>query len=341
MGYEIKKIEGNDYNNYKYHYLDHMCCVIDIRDNYWTFAVDLFSINNFKLPINSLAGDLNLPFQQIEDIAFNLATDQSYAKVGVKHNEKYSKIYSGYFSVDVSQNEFLKQDLNNTKIDLEMSLFIDPEAAKAAGSAISQDVLDVLINETFEQRWSFEMYYTNTYKVNQKGTIDNIYSYKLPNGNVCVPLIKEIAIDSENLSNLLNSFNKLATLASATPFQVLGAKVKFYYWIELLAEPKILEKTIEVDKVITNSLDINLNDYTIYDYVKDEVVFNPSGAKGFFIPKYSQGYYELELQVLQNAVLNKFVLKNNFNFVNYVGKPTIGITHRLINDISDFKEVIF
>ncbi|MCQ3915245.1 MAG: hypothetical protein MJ195_00345 [Mycoplasmoidaceae bacterium] len=99
-----------------------------------------------------MAGDLSLPFQQVENIAFNLATDQTYAKVGVEHNADYSKIYSGYFTVDISQNEYLKQDLNNVKLNLELGLFIDPEAAKAAGSSLPQDLLDALIDETFEQR---------------------------------------------------------------------------------------------------------------------------------------------------------------------------------------------
>ncbi|MCQ3908129.1 MAG: hypothetical protein MJ200_00785 [Mycoplasmoidaceae bacterium] len=95
---------------------------------------------------------MNIPFQQVEDIAFNLSSDQSYAKVGVEHNAQYSKIYSGYFEMDVSRNEYLKQDLNNVKLDMELALFIDPEAAKAAGSAISQESLDALIDETLEQR---------------------------------------------------------------------------------------------------------------------------------------------------------------------------------------------
>ncbi|MCQ3908131.1 MAG: hypothetical protein MJ200_00795 [Mycoplasmoidaceae bacterium] len=47
------------------------------------------------------------------------------------------------------------------------------------------------------------------------------------------------------------------------------------------------------------------------------------------------------MQILQNSCLNKFVLRNDFNFTTNTGKPVVGITHRLINDISDFKEVIF
>lgn len=341
MGYEIKKIENNTFNHYKYHYLDHMCCVIDIKDNYWDFQVDLYSINNFKLPLNSLAGDLNLPFQQIESIAFNLSSDQTNAKIGVKHNEQYSKIYSGHFSVDISRNEYLKQDLNNVKLNLELGLYIDPEAIKAAGSEISQDALDDLVNETHEQRWSFEMYYTNTYHIKQTGKVDNIHSYKMPLGNLCIPIVKEVNITSDVLTGMACPFNKLTSISSSTQFQILSAKVKFYYWIKTASEPKTIEKIIEVDKTPSNTIDINLNDSTIYDYEKNEVVFNPSGAKGFYIPEYSNGYYELELNILQNTTLNKFVVTNWFDFTNHIGKPIIGISHKVINDISDFKEVIY
>ncbi|MCQ2957143.1 MAG: hypothetical protein MJ233_04965 [Mycoplasmoidaceae bacterium] len=151
MAYFIKSFE-NKHNHYKYHYLDHMTTVIDIRDNFLVFAMDLFSINNFSLPINSLAGDLQLPYQQVSGISFNLASDQSKAKTDVEYNKDYARLYSSTFTIDTSQNELFKQDLNNIKIDLALVLYIDPEAAKGAGSDIQQQDLDNLMVETSEQR---------------------------------------------------------------------------------------------------------------------------------------------------------------------------------------------
>ncbi|MCQ3907884.1 MAG: hypothetical protein MJ219_04150 [Mycoplasmoidaceae bacterium] len=189
----------------------------------------LFSINDFKLPINSLAGDLHLPYQQISNIAFNFASDQSHAKESVEHNADYCRIYTGTFDIDISQNEFFKQDLSNVPVDFDLSLFIDPEAAKGAGDDIKQEQLDPLINETFEQHWSFELYYTNTHYVQQKDIVQNITGYTLQNGNECVPIIRPINVASASFINLINPFNTLAHIESYTPFQVVSAKVKFYY----------------------------------------------------------------------------------------------------------------
>ncbi|MCQ3908130.1 MAG: hypothetical protein MJ200_00790 [Mycoplasmoidaceae bacterium] len=73
------------------------------------------------------------------------------------------------------------------------------------------------------------MYYTNTHYINNNGLIDNPYSFKLPFGHTCFPLIKEVEVTSDNLYNLTSPINSLTTIMSNTPFQVLGAKVKFYY----------------------------------------------------------------------------------------------------------------
>ncbi|MBQ0045826.1 MAG: hypothetical protein KBS35_02965 [Mycoplasma sp.] len=341
MSYFINEIKDNTYNHYKYHYLDHLTTVIDIRDNYWSFAIDLYSINDFKLPINSLAGDLQLPYQRMENIAFNLASDQTGAQEAVKYNKKYCHIYSGCFNVDISQNDFFKQDLNNTKIDLTLSLFIDPEAAKAAGTDISQDNLDNLINETNEQRWDFVAYYTNTHLIDNSCEIDNITGFNLPIGKQCIPTINPILVSLPSLENLKVSFNDLITISSIVPFQIMSGKIKFYYWLELSSECKTIETVLEIDRQLSNSKTVSLNNYTVFDYGKNEVVFDPIGVKGFNIPKYSQGYYELELQVQQDNTINKFIIKNKFSFQQNIIKPYIAITHRVIESLEGFKEVNF
>lgn len=340
MGYYINQMQ-NTYNHYKYHYLDHLTTVIDIRDNYWSFAMDLFSINDFKLPINSLAADLQLPYQTVENISFNLNSDQSGAQEAVEHNKKYCRIYSGNFNVDISQNEYLKQDLENVKLNFELSLFIDPEAAKGAGSDIKQEDLDNLIIETSEQRWSFVAYYTNTHIVDSNQTVNNISGYTLPFGNQCIATSRPVTISNPLLTNLQTSFNDLTTIKSNTAFQVLSGKVKFYYWLELESESKVLEKNLIIDRSLTNNIKISLNDNTLFDYEKNEVIFDPIGTEGFYIPKYSQGYYEIELQVMQTNAINKFVIRNSFNFVKNTTKPYIAIMHKVINSLDGFKEVSF
>lgn len=342
MGYYfIKEIEHNIWNHYKYHYLDHISTVIDIHDNCWEFAMDLYSINDFRLPINSLAGDMQIPYQQVKDIAFNLASDQSHAKESVVHNADYCRIYSGNFVVDISQNEFFKQDLDNVKLTFDLSLFLDPEAAKGAGDDIKQEQLDPLIDETFEQRWSFELYYTNTHVVKHSQKINNIIGYSLLNGNECIPTYEPISVSSASYVGLTNPINTLAHLESLAPFQIISAKVKFYYWIELSSEGKELEKVLNVDRQPTTSLSINLDDYTIFDYVNNNVVFNPIGVKGFNIPKYSHGYYELELSVLQSNTTNKFIVRNDFDFAQSQAQPVIYIIHQRIDDLEGYKEIKF
>lgn len=341
MSYYIKQIENNKYNHYKYHYLDHMTCVIDVRDNYWSFAMDLYDINNFKLPVDSLAGNLQLPYQTIQDITFNLNSDQTHAKDQVEYNRDYAHLYSTVFNIDVSQNELFKQDLENFKLNFQLSLFIDPEAAKAAGTDLKQDDLDALVNETSEQRWNFETYYTNTHIIEQNATINNITGYSLVFGHECLPTTRAIDVSCLHLDNLTQSFNELVSLQCTTAFQVLSAKVKFIYWLELETESKTLEKTLDIDRRSTNQTTICLNDNTYFDFENNKVIFDPLGVKGFNIPRFAHGYYEVELLLSQEETVNKLIIKNNFNFIENQTKPYVFVCEKTINSLEGFKEVIF
>lgn len=341
MAYYINKIVRNVYNHYKYHYLDHMVSVIDIRDNYWAFNVDLYCINDFCLPINSLAANLQLPYQQVQDLAFNLNSDQSKAQAGVEHNKEYAHIYSSAFNVDISQNEYLKQDLTNIKLDMELSLFIDPEAAKGAGDAIKQEDLDPLMNETSEQRWNFEMFYTNTHLINQSKVIDNVVSYTLPFGHECIATTKTLRFSSDLLLDLNHPFNNLTKVSSTTNFQVLVGKVKFTYWIDSSLESKTIEKQLQLDPSLTSSMVIDLNDGTKFDEQNNCVVFDRLGVPGFYIPKCSHGYYELELHIMQEGTINKFIVNNNFNFETYQQIAFISIASKELTSQEDWRWVIY
>ncbi|MCQ2957142.1 MAG: hypothetical protein MJ233_04960 [Mycoplasmoidaceae bacterium] len=41
----------------------------------------------------------------------------------------------------------------------------------------------------------------------------------------------------------------------------------------------------------------------------------------------------MELQIMQETTINKFIIKNSFNFVNDEPQPLIQIAHRVIQEI--------
>lgn len=340
MAYFIKSFT-NTYNQYKYHYLDHIAASIDMRDNYWSFDIDLFSINDFSLPNNSLCADLQLPYQLVQNIAFNLKSDQTGATANVTHNKSYAKLFNSHFDVDISENAYLKQDLSKVELLMELNLYIDPEQAKGAGDAIKQEELDALINNTNEQRWSFDMYYANTYLIEHSANIENIVGYNLTTGHTCSRYENEIEVRCNSLSQLKHSFNELVSISSLYSFQILFAKVKFYYWVDYEGEYKTLEKTLNVSSSSVKSITISLDDYTIFDFDKQEVKFDPLGVLGFNIPRLGQGYYEVELKILQDYNISKLVVKNDFTFNQDEVKPYMTITNKVIESIEGFKEVKF
>ena len=73
---------------------------------------------------NSFIGTLQLPYQDISNIAFNLASNQNQAKSSIPQNQKYPYVYNADFNVDISQNQFFSQDLNNNNVSCYINLQI-------------------------------------------------------------------------------------------------------------------------------------------------------------------------------------------------------------------------
>lgn len=342
MQYFIKKLPEHDLNPYRYSYLDHLETIIDLRDNYWDFDMQLYVIDNACVPLNTYTIDLQIPYQTASNIVFNLATDQSGVKQRVDGNRDYAKLLESQFIVDVSQNEYLKQNLENAKVNCIVSLQIDPEPIEKASFSPDQECLNGFINEAAEQRTHFDLDYSNYYQVEKGKELMNNYGFTLDwHQTTCFAKARVVDIACEDYLENTKSINKLTSIASQQPFQVLAAKVKFHYWLDLEQEEKLFEVNLEVDTKQTYKTEICLNQATSYDFINDKVILNPAGIMGFYIPKYSSGYYELELKFCQDGNIHTFLIKNEFNFLQNINNPYIALSNVTINDLKDYKEVIW
>ncbi len=303
--------------------------------------MQLYAINNSLLPLNTFTIDMQLPYQEANNIAFNLASDQTDVGKKVDGNAEYAKLLESKFIIDTSQNEFLKQDLQNMKLSCLVKLIIDPQPIKDGGVNPTQQQLDGLITETSEQRVIFDLDYSNYYQIKKDATIKNNYSYSLSRGSSsCFSKVRLININSNDYSSNSYAINELATIASDTLFQVLIAKVKFYYWLDYEQEEKTLEFDLDISKQATNLINIDLNQNTIYDFINNKVVIDPSGIQGFYIPKYAKGHYELNLKICQDNIIHTFQILNDFVFNENINNPYVAITSTRIEDLDGFKEVI-
>ena len=121
------------------------------------------------MPPNTLIGTLQLPYQEISNIEFNLASNQKQAKSSIPQNQKYPYVYSADFNVDISQNQFFSQDLNNNNVSCYINLQIDPQIIKSYSATLSKEAIDTLITEILKQKWYFFWYYINTNNINHEG----------------------------------------------------------------------------------------------------------------------------------------------------------------------------
>jgi hypothetical protein len=104
------------------------------------------------LPPNVLLGNLKLPYQEVNEITFNLASNQSRALAdNYKYNE-YCHIYQTNTQINIAGNDFFKQDINNTKLNCTLNLELDTTSLKNAGINFDQQAIDQLIVEIQEQK---------------------------------------------------------------------------------------------------------------------------------------------------------------------------------------------
>lgn len=336
--YYIKKIPNNT-NYCQYFYLDHIESIIVLKDNYWDFHIDLFTINNSLLPPNVLLGNLKLPYQEVNEITFNLASNQSRASAdNYKYNE-YCHIYQTNTQINIAGNDFFKQDINNTKLNCTLNLELDTASLKNAGINFDQQAIDQLIVEIQEQKWDMELYYSNSYLIQNKGTINNIYGYQLTKGKKCIENFNIVNISCNNYTDNIEPIIDLANIKSPNEFQILSAEVKFVYSKKLECNPKTYTINLLPDPTCVKELNISFNSSTIYDYDNEQVTYDPYGITGFYLPINVEGYYELYLQIKQENNTVKIAIKNPFNFNNFSTKPHIFVSHISIDNLKDFKEV--
>lgn len=337
--YYINKIPNN-INHYQYFYLDHIESIIVFKDNYWDFHIDLFTINDLLLPPNVLIGNLRLPYQEINEITFNLASDQTRATaIETYQYAKYCHIYQTDLEINIAANEFFKQEINNAKLNCLLNLQLDAQPLKNTGINFDQQAIDRLTIEIQEQKWDIEMYYSNSYLIERNGTISNIYGYQLAKDHKCLDKFNILNISCDDYSDNVAPIINLARIESMNPFQILSAEAKFVYSKKLEYNPKTYTTNLLIDRAYKNKLDISFISPTIYDYDNEQTTYDPYGLIGFYLPIDAEGYYELHLQLKQESNTVKIIIKNPFKFNNSSIKPHIIVSHILIDDLKDFKEV--
>ena len=336
--YYINKIP-NTINHYQYFYLDHIELIIVLKDNYWDFHIDLFTINDLVLPPNILLGNLKLPYQEINGITFNLSADQTRALGDVYKYTKYCHIYQTNLQINIAANEFFKQEINNARLSCLLNLELDTESLKNTGINFDQQTIDQLTTEIQEQKWDIELYYSNSHLINSNGSINNIYGYQLVKGQKCLENYNIVNISCNNYTNNVDPIINLAKIESRKEFQILSAEAKFVYSKKLDHKPQTYTTNLLLDRKYKKEFNIVFDSSTLYDYDNEQVTYDPYGLMGFYLPISANGYYELYLQLKQEENIVKIIIKNPFKFNNFSIKPYICVSHITIDDLKDFTEV--
>lgn len=342
MAYFINKIPNSLYKNKQYHFIKGLDGTIDLRSNYWYLKLYLLSYNNFALPPNSLISTLRIPCQTINNITFNLCSDQSIKQKYKNINNQYCKVYEAICAIDISGNQYLKQNLSNAKINCQLNFEIDPlPISKISNNSINQTDLDSLINETYELEWNFDVYYSNTYYLSNNNSIcECINSYHIdPNNQVNENkgIIKAIVNDYMDWKKPIIN---LVTLKSTEPFQVLKIKIKFFYQIDGISDQHSYELNLFKSNIAKYETSINCETKTLFNNTNNQIFSAINGIYGFYIPKYASGYYQINFNLLQNNNNVNFYINNPFHFSTNNNFPKIKILSKVFEQMDDFTKWI-
>lgn len=129
---------------------------------------------------------------------------------------------------------------------------------------------------------------------------------------------------------------KLAIIKSTIPFQIINIIIKFFYQID--GDNK--EYEFELKDFKSNSIsyetEINCNFKTLFNEKSNFITNSFNGINGFYIPKFSSGFYQVNFDLLQNNNIIKFIVTNPFHFATHNNFPKIKIMTTKFENLNAF-----
>jgi hypothetical protein len=146
---------------------------------------------------------------------------------------------------------------------------------------------------------------------------------------------------NDNLDDKVTPIKNLISFTTNTPFWINKIVTKFNYSFDDIPGIKIYETTSNNNVYVYDKQDIDFNDKTIYDETKNEIVTSLNGTDGFYIPKKSNGYLELLINITQNDNTRVYRFTRNFNFIGDEHNKNIKLKEIYINDLTNFERMEF
>lgn len=339
--YQIKHLVNNPINDNKFIYIDSIDGNLVIKNNKWFFDLNYYVIDNATLPPNIFNACLELPFADIKDIQLlYVASGNIPSWVTQKEN---CKIYKSTFSIDTNESKFFDQILTKYLMYLQFSFDINTNVVNNSSIDVTQSDLDSFILEwnLIHQTLSFD--FSNFVDLNDDGGVfgnGNQYylnsktGYSISENNISYQL-------NENLSDRTFAINNLLTLKTSSPFLINKIITKFHYSIEDVQGINTYENTNNDLIYVYDTYDIEFNKKTLYDEAKNEVVDSLNGVEGFYIPKKSNGYFEVLVTITQNENARIYRFMKDFNFIDTKSNTKIMIKEIFINDLNNFERMEF
>ena len=181
------------------------------------------------------------------------------------------------------------------------------------------------------------MYYSNMYQISPNNLVCDCHNlYKIDANKKVVEeksIVKAIVNDYMHQQKPII---KLVTIKSTIPFQITNTIIKFFYQID--GDDK--EYEFELKNFKSNPVGYETEIYcdckTLFNEKSNLIVNSFHGIKGFYIPKFSSGFYQINFDLSQNNNNIKFVVTNPFHFATKNNFPKIKITKAKFENLSAF-----
>jgi hypothetical protein len=220
---------------------------------------------------------------------------------------------------------------------------MDIDILNDAKMNMTNDKINQVITEWNNERTSLKFDYSNFSSHSDKsGNITNNSEYYLNQKDgfrrIDSPIFYSFNHEYENCN--LPIVN-LLTLHTQNAFIINYTKVKFTYQVGA-GTIKSLEIEDKEKSYVYDTYNVDFNYYTTYDKSKKEVNVSLNGDTGFCINDNAYGYYEVQLQILQNNNLRTYKFIKSFNF----NSPDIDSCHInlkpiIINTLDNFQRMVF
>ncbi|KEZ23418.1 hypothetical protein [Ureaplasma diversum] len=323
---------------------------IEIKNEVLEVKVDFEVIHNYHLPLNHFVINVSSTLGDFNNIPVKELTSQSY-QTNLSLPTAKKTLYTSSMRIDLRKVNLVNKPVYKKRLNFSFNIAVNPHVINS--DVKTSTVFDwAVFTHQLNIRWS---------KANASYLYSNFFDISEINNEEEVAANESYSdlwwdhdndIDHRTLRLTKNkAVTKLPWISYLSHYQPAEMRIalrevayELTYW-NLANEQKSLKWThaqLNLERMVKNIyIELEIDKGMVYDFIKDELVFDERASKQIWLPKKQKARLKVFLITNYSTTKNHYIefILNFTNDFTTLNKPIIKVFKAEIDDYENFKEV--